>query len=150
MKRTIALLCLLPALAAAAETDSWFQPAPETLRDTRPSESIPAVKFFEVAASKVTTAEFWLADKPVMPLGQESPGYFGQHNFSCPAPARPYLVRALYRNGETGTFYLTRYDAALLVLHRSFGMPSSMQRTALVICLDFEPTDVYHSLSTAM
>lgn len=98
--------------------------------------------FFEVAASKEGTAEYWLKDRDVRSQTNADVKFFGQRNFGCAAPKELYLVRAEYENGGTGSFMLTRYGSNLLVAHGSLGPASGVRRSALIVCLDFRPTAV--------
>ena len=56
------------------------------------ARGIPSDSFFEVPASKLATAEFWLANITTLP--QENAAYFGRPEFKCSASATQYLVRA--------------------------------------------------------
>ncbi len=150
MKRLLAALCLLPAIALADKPDAWYNPAPEGLLRATPHAELPAARFFEVAASRLDAAESDLASQPLLAQVAATLDYWGQRNFACPAASHPYLVRALYQNGGTGAFSVARYGNALLVAHGALGAPSVMRRTALVVCLDFEPAHVYHGLSGAL
>lgn len=153
--RVLALAICLSSVAACATTsdadrDSWAQGARGNLSEAGPEEPIPDERFFEISASKLDTAEYWLEDKPFLALDKEGISYFGQHNFACPAGTAPYLIRAVYENGGTGGFSIIRHGTTLLVRHYSLGRASKMRRTGLVACLDFKPTEIFHALGGAL
>ena len=144
------IILLVPTVLLAAPSARWLEPITLAARTASPVEDIPESDFFEVAASKEDTAEYWLKDKTVLPQSQDDVRFFGQKNFQCSAPKHLYLVRAEYENGGTGSFMLKRYGSNLLVAHGSLGSASEIQRSALVVCLSFLPTGVFSEISGAM
>ena len=98
--------------------------------------------FFEVSASTLETAQSWLAKKAAMRLSQNDVELFGQKNFHCVQSKQPYLTLAKYENGN-GSFHLSTTNSALLIVHTSLGHASGVRQTALVVCLDFLPTEVF-------
>ena len=150
MKRSIIpLVVLIPVLVLAAQ-DHWLAPISPAALAATPAEDIPESDFFEVAASKEGTAEYWLKDKVVMSQTKVDIRFFGQRNFQCEAPKQLYLIRAAYENGGTGKFMLKRYGIALLVAHGSLGPASGVQRSALIVCLGFQPTEVFSAILGAL
>ena len=151
MKYLIAAACFLcPALAAGTDDGSWLKEISWSQRAATPIQDIPAGAFVEVSASKEAAAESALKDKAVHGLTRSQMEYYGQEAFRCIEPREPYLVRAEYENGGTGTFMLKRYGSNLLVMHMSMGRPSGIHRSALVACLDFEPSDIFAEVGGAM
>ncbi len=152
--RLLALAACVSSVAACATSDAdrdpWAQGARGSLSEAGPAEPIPDERFFEVPASKLDTAEYWLEDKPFLALDTDGIRYFGQHNFACPERTAPYLIRAVYENGGTGGFSIIRHGTTLLVRHYSLGRASKMRRTGLVVCLDFKPTEIFHALGGAL
>ena len=144
------VLCLLgAATSAAVEQDSWYQPLPRSLAAVE-QQPISDSSFFEVAASMESTAEYLLAKESSIAQTPDNFAYFGQHNFHCPAATKPYLVRAVFTNGGTGKFYVGRVQQFLVVAHMSLGRASTLQRSALIVCLDFSPVAVYQVVGGAM
>ena len=148
MKRIAVLsFLLLPYICAAAPSESVSKQRTPTVT---PANKIPDADFFEVSASKLDTAKFWLKDKPALLQSQEEIEFFGQKNFRCSAEKWPYLIAVKYQNGGTGSFELERSGSEILVHHSSLGRASAEQQTALIVCLDFRPTQVISSMSGAL
>ena len=135
---------MVPAVASA----DWLKPITLDAQTTQPIRDIPKTEFFEVTVSKKDAAQEMLKNVPV--VSGEEVGYFGQRNFRCPTGKNPYLIRANFTNGGTGDFVVRRYGTALLVGQGSLGASSEVERTALVVCVDFQPTAIYGSISGAM
>lgn len=144
------LLALLPLSSVAAPPQSWLAPVPHSAGTWREWSEIPSTAFFEVPASKLPTAEAWLSDSAYMLQDQGGVRYFGRVDFKCTAPAKPYLVRATYVSGGTGSFSLAWAGSALVVAHASLGPGGPASKSALLVCLSREPTAVFSSLSGAL
>ncbi|MCI4569477.1 hypothetical protein [Lysobacter sp. CFH 32150] len=144
------LLALLSFPALAASSAPWLKPAPASVGTWANWTELPASSFFEVPASKLSTAEHWLAKAPFLPQEQNDIAYFGRPDFKCSPPAKPYLLRAAYINGGTGSFALYWSGSALIVSHGSLGPGGAPSKSALVVCLSKAPTAVYSSLSSAL
>ena len=142
--------CLLSYSAFATDVEPWPHPPSAGMRSATPHQKISETLFFEVPVSKKDTAEYWLAERSVIPIKQDTIQFFGQHNFQCATGMNPYLVRAVYENGGTGDYYVERFGSALLVSHMSLGKPSGVHRSALLVCLNFQPTEIFHELGGAI
>jgi len=151
MRQTALLVfLLLSAPAAAEERGTWLGAVPASLGNVQQWREVPKESFFEVSASKLPTAEAWLNDIPYLLQEQSGASFFGQPNFSCPAPNKIYLIRATYINGGTGEFALFWAGSALIVSHGSLGPSRPPSKSALVVCLSKMPTAIFSSLSTAL
>jgi len=136
------------AIIGGAPTGRWLDHVPSSLGSPHEWMGIPSDSFFEVPASKLATAEFWLANITTVP--QENAAYFGRSEFKCSASATQYLVRAAYLNGGTGNFELFWAGSALVVSHASLGSATNVSKSALVVCLSKQPTAVYSFTSSAL
>lgn len=156
MKRAFLCLSLSGLLggcavhAPDAQKDSWFHTVPSGTSSFSEKSELPAALYFEVAASRLGTAEYWLERDAAIQLRPDSTRYFGQWAFLCPLGTAPYLVRAVYENGGTGAFSLFQGGGALLIQHASLGAANGIHRTALVVCLRERPTEVFHVLYGAL
>lgn len=146
----ILLLVFLAFPAATAPLKDWLEQAPSSAGTWRDWTEIATGYFFEVPASKLGTAEVWLADTAFLVQEQSGVTYFGRPDFKCPAPTKPYLVRAAYINGGTGSFSLHWAGSALVVSHAALGSGGVPNRSALVACLAQAPSAVFSSLSGAL
>lgn len=147
MKYIFILFAFYPAITFAGQADIWLKQMTLEASVSTPVRDIPGNAFFEVGLSKSTTAEHWLESKAVIALGEHDFNYFSHGSFECLTPKSPYLIRAAYMNGGTGKFILTRYGTNILVAQGSLGQFTAEHRSALVVCLDFQPTHVFSSLS---
>ena len=150
MKHFAILLLLLSFPTLAASPKVWLEPVPSSVGHGHDRIEIAAGSFFEVPASKLDTAEAWLVDTSFLVQAQNGLAYFGRPDFACPAATRPYLVRAAYVNGGTGSFSLQWAGSALIVSHASLGPGGTPSRSALVACLSQAPSVVFSSLSGAL
>lgn len=149
MKRhpLLAIALVGTAACAAPPAAAWLPTMPAGLVDQE--RQVRGDAFFEVPASRLDAAESALRDAPVVVADERAAAYYGHPGFACVAPAKPYLVRVLSRNGATGSFLLLRAGTALVVAHAALGQPGPTRRSALVACLAARPSAVYSSLSTA-
>ena len=144
------LLAALPVLALASDSDSWLTSSSPEIGHARIIKEIPAGLYFEVPVSLFEVAEIRLEKKWVVPLSNIDLKWFSRGHFSCPSTTVPSLVRAVYSNGGTGGYYLQRTDASLWVAHQSLGVSTGERRSALLVCLDFKPSQVFVTSSGAM
>ncbi len=154
IRKLVFVACVLSLTACASspnarDVDSWFHGAPSSFYAPNAGIPLSTDRFYEISASNLATAEYWLENDSFFKLDQLNARGFGQSNFSCPDSTVPYLIRAVYENGGTGAFTLARVGTALWVRHHSLGRASKMYRTALVVCLDFTPTELFHSIGLA-
>jgi len=149
MKLPAMLLLLLSFPTFAASPKVWLEPVPSSVSNGHDWAEIAKGSFFEVPASKLDTAEAWLVDTSFLVQAQNDLAYFGRPDFTCPAATKPYLVRAAYINGGTGSFSLQWAGSALIVSHASLGQGDTPSRSALVACLSHAPSIVFSSLSGA-
>jgi len=143
-------LVFLPLSAIAASSEAWLDPVPASAGLRSDWAEIPNDAYFEVPASKLGTAEVWLADTAFLAQEQSGLKYFGRPDFKCPVSTKPYLVRAAYINGGTGGFGLHWAGSALVVSHASLGPGGAQHKSALVACLSTTPAAVFSSLSGAL
>jgi hypothetical protein len=132
----------------ASPAGPWLEPVPSSLGSPREWKVIPNESFFEIPASKLATAEFWLAN--ITTLVQKNAAYFGRPEFNCSAGATLYLVRAAYLNGGTGDFKLFWAGSALVVAHVSLGSATNLSKSSLIVCLSIQPTAIYSLTSSAL
>jgi hypothetical protein len=148
----VAFFLLLPISVAAAQTGAWLEAAPSSMGGFGKWVKISDRAFFEVPASKLDAAETSLSNVTFLAQSSGDPAYFGRPDFQCTAPSKPYLVRALYINGGTGSFSLYWADSSLVVAQGSLGSPDAPtpNKSVLVACLSKEPKAVYSVLSSAL
>lgn len=150
MKRFAIFLLLTATSAFSAPPKAWLEPVPASVLARHDWVEVAPSSFFEVSASKLYTAEVWLADVSFLEQAQSGVAYFGRADFTCPATTKPYLVRAVYINGGTGSFSLEWAGSSLIVSHVSLGPGGTPSRSALMACLSQAPSAVFSSLSGAL
>jgi hypothetical protein len=128
-----------PANQAAngGASDSWYTGFPRAL-DRVSTRTLQVDQFAEVPVSHFESAQALLESVSFTPLTN---GYFG-HFPQCPAGTRPYLVRAIFER-TNGTFLVRVAGTELLVLNLAPGPSEPQKRSALAVCLDFQPTAVH-------
>ena len=137
------LLLLAATRVAAEDVGAWVNSLPADFHKAKVLRPIPRDQFFEVPVSMFELAEERLTKSAVIPQESYDIEAFGLRSFSCPTKTRPFLVRAIYENGRTGGYHLQQIDSALWVGHESLGAGTSKHRSALIVCLDFNPKEIY-------
>lgn len=151
MRNIAKFLLLFPLTAGASSAKDWLVQAPASAGTWRDWSTIPTDSFFEVPASRLATAEAWLADKTFLAQEQRDLVYFGRPSFKCSDSDKPYLVRAQYVNGGTGRFDLWwTQNGDLVISHASLGPNGPPIKSAIVACLSKDPTAVFSSISGAL
>ena len=140
----------LPSTACACGPEQWRKPFTLDMNTPKVVVQIPGTSVAEVATSKLDDAVQRLSSQPIIPQEPYDAEHFGQPSFACQPSTRLYLVRAVYTNGSTGGFHLQRVENALWVAHSSLGVSSGDHRSALLVCLDFTPEQVYVTANGAM
>jgi hypothetical protein len=146
--RAQVLFAVMLVSSAAAAADAWFSPPPDGIADRL--VEIPRDAYAEVPVSAFDLAETALEKSPLVPLVSSDTLKYKLDHFPCGAPGRLYLVRALFGNASTGTFWLYRLDRELLVTHLYLGNAVALRRSALIACLDFDPVKTYVSVGGGM
>jgi hypothetical protein len=147
MKRLLLLIvCAYALVACTAATPqsgkAWLNAPPANL-DTKSALPIGSADIYEVVASKAPWALDLLKDKSSAPLTAESAPTFAGSHYVASAGMSPYLVRAVYGNGATGAYQVSRLGNDLVILHQSMGHSTPANASALVLNLDFAPQHIY-------
>jgi hypothetical protein len=140
----------LSSAAWAGNPELWRNPFTLDMNTAKVVVQIPPTAVVEVAASKLEDALQRLTSQSIIPQEPYDAVHFGQPVFVCQPPTRLYLVRAVYTNGNTGGFHLQRVENTLWVAHSSLGASSGDHRSALLVCLDFTPEQVFVTADGAM
>jgi hypothetical protein len=141
-----ALLLLALATATAQAEPEWL---PRSLPADDPIDRITRIDsaaYFEVPVSRLGAAEKWLAESGFISLEPQLVTFLGRAGFKCHLSASLFLTRALFSTGGTGEFYLRWSGPDLVVAHTSLGQSSTPERTALVVCLERPPREIYLQL----
>ena len=137
------LLLLFCTPACFAAPDAWLRDWPQGAT----GQDIPPGLVIEVPHSLFGQAEDLLKSKPILEIGEH---YFSGFAYRCPGGTGAYLIRALYEHPNSGTFNVKQRGKDLLVRHYALGPRSNTHRSALVVCLGFEPEQVYVATGGAL
>ena len=143
LRHTALLLLFASAYGVAAEPDAWRRSWPQGAT----GQDVPPDKVTEIPHSLFGYAEDLLKTKPYLHIGEH---YFPGFRYACPNGTSAYLVRALYERPSNGTFNVKQRGHDLLVRHYALGPRSASHRSALVVCLGFEPEQVYVATGGAL
>jgi hypothetical protein len=131
------------------QNDTWIQERPNGDLGKWWRGRIQDETWYEVVPPKLTRAIQLLAERPIRALSQvEAQSFAGKH-YRCPEGLTPYLVRAIYGQGATGGYSLSRFEGELLVQHSSLGSPV-YHRAALVVNLPSEPQRLFIEVGFAL
>lgn len=147
MNTFVLMFLWLQANSTSDSTGPWIEPAPFPRKEW---VELSPDSFFEVAASKRDAAMYSLHEPSVSLDGEGRAAYYGNRSFLCKHPSNAYLVRAPYTNGGTGNFALYIARKSLIVEHGSLGGGSSLEQSALVVCLADRPEKVYSSIANSI
>lgn len=138
-------MLLVSGAAFAAPADSWYTGFPKNLEASPSKQELPNSHFFEIPVSQFASAEQLLSSKAFVHIQN---GYFGAFP-QCPANTTPYLVRAVYER-TNNVFFVYIVGSNILVLGNAIGPPEPQHRSALAVCLAFQPTSVYTATGGAL
>ena len=145
----VALALLISSHQLAAEQpkklDSWYTGFPKKFDSFPEGTKLSSADFSEIPLSQFEAAEQLLESKRFVKIQN---GYFGQFP-QCPRQKLPYLTRAVFER-TTGTFFVHVVGSEIFVMNASFGPAAKLRRSALVVCLDNEPTKAYTDIRGAM
>jgi len=136
-------LLLSSSACCAASADAWFRDWPAGVEPKEISSSHVA----EVPHSLFDAAQDLLKDKAALRIGDN---YFPGFRYQWAPGSNAYLVRALYEHGNNGEFQVARSGNDLLVRHEALGGPGTLHRSAVVVCLNFVPQEVYVATGGAL
>ena len=136
----------MTVIGRAEQGGSEWQARPPT--ENSEKKALNDEDFYEVSASKEAIAVFDLKTESILPLTEDTAKWYTGHYYKCAKGKKPYLIRAIYGQGGTGGYSLYRIGSALWISHGSLGSPA-MNRSALIVNLDFEPTNIYVTRSIA-
>jgi hypothetical protein len=143
-------LLAMPALEQSVEDQlgrEWLRP-PSGTKSADGWIPVPATDVYEVVASKEIVAVIHdLTDERCVPLSEEQARYFTGHYYRKEGGTRSFLVMAVYGQGGTGEYTVSRRGDDLLVSHGSLGRHSAFHRSALVVNLDLQPQEVFVTAS---
>ena len=145
MKLIVTLLfsAATASAAAADPAESWLNSNSLDIHAAKTVTEVPRDFFFEVPVSMLEEAERRLESEAAVKLQSYDVESLSRKHFSCIKGATPFLVRAVYTNGNTGSYWLKRLDSALWVSHNPLGASTGTHRSALIVCLRFNPRIVY-------
>jgi hypothetical protein len=140
----IIVLSLASVASQAEEPNSWFRNWPH---GSTIDNKVSANLVVEIPHSLFEYAQGLLKSKSLSAIGDD---YLPGFRYSCPGGTNTYLVRALYEHPANGVFQVFRFGDALLVRHYALGAKAEMHRSVLLVCLSFEPKEVYIATGGAM
>ncbi|MCW8878658.1 MAG: hypothetical protein OQK51_16525 [Kangiellaceae bacterium] len=126
--------------------NEWLNPP--KLEQHRKSVEIDPHNIFETTASKVQVALLRDLDKShFISITERYAKYLTGDYFKCDGSLEPYLVRAVYSG--VGDYRVSTHNAELFVHQSSLGDDRSVNKSALIICLENAPKKLYVSISKA-
>jgi hypothetical protein len=152
MRTRIAILAVVASFSAEAVEGGreWLVPSPSP-QSFEAAIDIPPTDIYEVVASKEYAAVLGdLKERAFVKISETQAQYYTGHYFQRKAGQTTYLVRAVNSNGGTGNYTVKRSGSMLLVYHGSLGSPRSIERSALVVNVDFDVEQVRVSSGGAM
>jgi len=152
MRMSIAIVASVVSFSIAAFEGGreWLDGSPSP-QSFEAATDIPASDIYEVVASKEYAAVLGdLKERAFVQISEAQAKYYTGHYFQRKPGQRTYLVRAVNTNGGTGSYSVKRNGNTLLVHHGSLGAPVSVERSALVVNVDFDVEQVRVSSGSAM
>lgn len=146
MRKLVAVLLFIPMAAFAREPRPWLDAVPPTV--LKSLKWSPVSAFFEVPASTLATAQYWLAKSAYVALKKPDLGIFGRPDFVCQGMTVPYLVRAQYitSGGSYFSLFWAPHDV-LIVQNASLTTHGALQQSAVIACLSQPPSTIYSYIS---
>lgn len=146
----LALLFLTTGTPPKGDGVKWLSSPPSGVFSPDQALDIGEDDVYEVVASKKDVAILLdLRDRRCIAITLQRAKYFTGNYYKCPNGKTPYLVRAVYGQGGTGHYFVRRNGKQLLVEHGSLGQQKLANKSALIVNLEFEPTNIYTIVSMA-
>ena len=156
MKTSLLTVLILSLLCIGAQPDpaqvKW-RPAPHKVGDIATDSDwviLPKTYIYEVVTSQMGISSVRdLPESGFKELREANARWCTGHYYTCPAGKRPFLIRAVYAR-RFGRLRVERQGNSLAVIWGSIPGTSNrdLERSALVVNLDFTPDEVYNESST--
>jgi len=141
-------LCILTYLHLRSGS-KWIDEPPESFFSG--SVELPLDDIYEVPQSKFLTARMnYLSDAWIVEVDEDLAKYFIGPHFSRKPGQRTYLARAVCGNGGTGGYFLRRNGSVLLTTHSSLGGRGHLTLAAVVLNVDFKPSQYFVDVGFAL
>jgi hypothetical protein len=140
----------LPGARKIEDAAAWLRYPPVDLPG--PLKEIDEKDTYEVMASAkdlLISHHGDLRDKSFVKVSPDDARRYTGHYYRCPDGKTPYLVLAAYGNSVWGNYEFRRAGRKILIRHGSLGRSFQAFKTAFNLNLDFEPEEVYVSVSFA-
>jgi hypothetical protein len=140
---------LVGFVQAADDARLWIIRPPDTKYGPDERKALDQSDVFEVVASKVSVAiSSELSKKQIVQVSEQTAMYYTGTYYRCPQGKKPYLVRAVYTFGGTGSYLVVRHLDSIWVEHHALGRaPFLHTKSALVVNLEFAPFAAYATAS---
>ena len=127
----------------------WLDEPPNSFFSA--SVELPREDIFEVPESRFLTARInYLSEAAIVEIDEDLAKYFTGPYFSRKPGQRTYLARAVCGNGGTGGYLLRRNGSALLTTHSSLGGRGHLSLGAVVVNVDFVPSEYFVDVGFAL
>ena len=140
-----------PGTLGIGDASAWLRDPPEDFRDA--ARKIDESDAYEVVASARDMLVFspfgGLNDAAFSKISPDDARRITGPYYRCPDGKTPYLVRAAYGHSGTGVFEFERAGRKVHIRHGSLERSFQAYRTAFILNLDFEPEEIYVSVSIA-
>jgi hypothetical protein len=151
MRPATLLLFVVPAFSHGAvpsmDGKDWLAPPPASAPAA--TSPIPSRDVCEVVASKQLMAVLALHPTTIVRLDPAAATSYAGFCAGSGAAKSFYLARAVFGQGGTGAYSVSRLNDDLLVQHGSLGRTATYTKSALVVSLPYTPKHVFISASTA-
>lgn len=135
------------AFAGVDEAERWItRPPADRVSYERRGTALDKGSVFEVVVSKFDSVHtLFLYAEPFVAITEEQAKIYVGEAYRCPKGKRPYLVRALFISGGTGGFTVYQWDKNIWVFHGCLGGGGGLNKSAVVVNLEFNLAKVYVS-----
>jgi hypothetical protein len=130
--------------------ESWRRPPPIGLSEFQKGAVDIGKELYRVRPDRLTKAVYLLKETSIVPVDRDLATDLIGQPLEVSGRTRLYLVRALQYGEGTGRFYAMRRGTEILVHHGVLGRgPDKPVRAAVILGLDFVPTELYVSSNIA-
>lgn len=139
-----------PGTRRNEDAAAWLRYPPDDFYGS--AQKIDEKDTYEVVASAkdLLVSPFGgLDEKAFSKVSPDDARRYTGHYYRCPKAKTPYLVRAAYGNSVWGQFEFEHVGRKLHIRHGSLGRSFQSFKTAFILNLDFEPEEVFISVSIA-
>ncbi|MGE5625453.1 MAG: hypothetical protein ACM3ZT_07890 [Bacillota bacterium] len=121
----------------------WLHPAPESFNTIDAQKGKYSIEFHEVVTHEAFAAVLTLSNDSFKEISPEVAKIYTGMTYGAVPVKKYYLIRAAFHPSGTGDYEVRKQGDKLFVLYSCLGHAISPEKSALVVALDKQPSEIY-------